>query len=313
MAGFRAGFFIDDYMNDVSQPPQDLALAQAAARGEATARAQVNNLAHPLIDYHTRQFCKRYCHENHRIYRCTLSPPLGTAAADALLCEWGNASYGWMLDDLTRPQRLQKYQAKNGASLFDYLYRIANSLPFYERWKDWRFGRRVHVPEFVADIAPQAGRIFLELRSGHELPFIAQQLGMSQQQAERISIKIIQQLTQRHKLYLLDAPSTQSLDSTRSGHEEDDAEPFEVAVEDASVELDDERARMQNAWRKLDPVEQFVLQSLVVDELDARSVLQALSAMEVSIRKGVDASDTSVQQLYYFKRKALAKLGKKLC
>ena len=299
-------------MNDTSKQPQDLTLAQAVARGESAARATVNELAHPLIDYHTRNFCARFCHDNQRFYRCTLSQPIGHAPADAALCEWGNASYGWMLDELTRPTRLQKYQARNGASLFDYLYRIANSLPFYERWKDWRFGRRVHVPGFIQDISPHAARVFYALREGQALALIAQQLALSLEQLEDISSKIINALTRRHKLYLLDTPHTQSLTTSENDDQSGAAAQFDVAINDEPFETRDERERLNAAWQRLDATEQFVLEALVIDRLDAKSVLQSLAALEIRLKKDVPAAQTSIQQLYYFKRKTLLKLEKEL-
>ncbi len=293
---------------------QQLSLAQSAANGEPDARAQVNEIAHPLIDYHTRKLCKRFCYQHYQHYRCTLKPPAGAAPIDAATCEWGNASYGWMLDDLTRPARLQQYQGKNGASLFDYLYRIANSLPFYERWKDWRFNNRVHIPNFICEIAPAAGRVFIGLRSGQDIPTLAQNNGLEEKQVKQLCSDIVRVLTERHKLYLLDRPVFQSLDSDDDPHTNDSAhsQPDPLSVQDHQVEEDQLREQMQQAWRKLDTIEQYVLQALVIDELDARSVLQALQQMNIALRKGVAADQTTVQQLYYFKRKALAKLGKYL-
>ena len=298
--------------NKASKPSQDLALAQAAARGDKAARVRVNQLAHPLIDFHTRTFCARFCHDNQRLYRCSLSQPISRAPADAALCEWGNASYGWMLDDLTRAQRLQKYRAEQGASLFDYLYRIANSLPFYERWKDWRFGRRVHVPTFIQDISPQAARVFYALRAGQPAPAIAQQLRLDIEQVEDISRKIINTLTRRHKLYLLDAPQTQSLSMGEQDESGGAAGQIDIAVQDEAPESRDQRERLNAAWRQLDAVEQFVLEALVIDGLDAKSVLRSLAALDIRIKNNVPAEETSIQQLYYFKRKALAKLEKGL-
>ena len=131
-----------------------VALARDAAAGNDRARKKINELAHPMIAYQTDRFCKRFCAENKYLYRCSLESPWGNAPRDALLCEWGNASYGWMLNDLTSENRLTRFKGTHGARIQDYLYRIANSLPFYERWKDWRFGRRIRVPDYVKDIDP---------------------------------------------------------------------------------------------------------------------------------------------------------------
>ncbi len=287
-----------------------LELARAAAAGDEAFRKEVNTLVHPLIDYHTSILCKRFCGQNRYQFRCTLSQPVGSPPADAAWCEWGNASYGWMLDDLASPARLSKYQAKNGATLFDYLYRIANSLPFYERWKDWRFGRRVLVPSYIQSIDPLAAKVFYALRAGTTLELIAQQLGTAENQVAAISRQIVNSLAQRHRLHLLDNPKSESLthysDDDQSSHQHD------VPYEDHMAEQDMESARVNQAWGHLDAIEQFVLEALVINEQDAGAVLAALQTMDISIKKGVDASQTNVQQLYYFKRKALHKLAQEL-
>ena len=45
------------------------------------------------------------------------------------------------------------------------------------------------------------------------------------------------------------------------------------------------------------------------DDQDAADVFQALQKMDISLKDGVAASDTNRQQLYYFRRKTLAKLA----
>ena len=69
---------------------------------------------------------------------------------------------------------------------------------------------------------------------------------------------------------------------------------------------------MRAAWQQLDAVEQYVLEALVIEQQDASDVLQALKTMRLSIKKGVPAEDTDRQQLYYFRRKTLARLGQLL-
>lgn len=291
-----------------------LKLAQSAAQGQKSARQQVNQMIHPVIDYQTAIFCKRFCDHNRYLYRCSLSKPIGSARSDALLCEWGNASYGWMLDDMTHVKRLQKYQARNGASLFDYLYQIANSLPFYERWKDWRFGRKVHVPTYIQAIGPLAKSVFYALRSSIDLPLIAQKLSTSLQQIENISVQIVSALTHHNRLYLLDPPRHQSL--TAVADEDEAAMPSssqtDLAYQDETIDRQDDSIYLNRAWSKLDAVEQFVLEALVVNEQDAQSVLYALKKMDIGIKKGVIAEQTTLQQLYYFKRKSLNKIAELL-
>jgi len=299
-------------MLETKKLQQQLELAQAAAGGDKVARDSVNSSVHPVIDYQTSKFCQRFCNENKYVYRCSLTKPVGSVAPDALFCEWGNASYGWMLNDLTSENRLQKYVGRNGAGLFDYLYRIANSLPFYERWKDWRFGRRIHVPTYIQDLSPHASSIFYALRSHHEREFIAQQLALSLPETEKIIRLIINTLTQRNRLYLLDPPSNQSLTLITDEEHSGAADQIDLPCLDEPFEQQQEQETLKKAWNKLGTVEQFVLEALIIDEQDARSVLQALQQMDISIKKDVTADQTTVQQLYYFKRKTLSKLTQKL-
>ena len=146
-------------VNDNEAHHEHLHIARIAAQGDAAARKIVNELVYNIIAYHNDRFCKRFCREHKYYYVCTLPKPWGSPPNDASLCEWGNASYAWMLEDLTNPNRLLNYEGQHGARLNDYIYRIANSLPFYERWKDWRFGRRVQVPSYIQDMGPAAASV----------------------------------------------------------------------------------------------------------------------------------------------------------
>ena len=287
----------------------DLELAQRAAQGNADAQQKVYSLAQAVIEFQTNRFCKRFCAENQYLYRCSLSDPIGSAKANSALCEWGNASYGWMLDDLCKPERLQKYEARNGAGLFSYIYSIANSLPFYERWKDWRFGRKQRVPAYIQSIDKQAGKVFYALRNQQNLQAISQSLGLSISDVEVIAEQIIARLTKRHKLYLLDPPVLNSLTRLTQDEASDSTHQLDIASLDEPPEHQQQCEQLQKAFANLDAVEQFVLEALVVEEQDAVEVLEALISFDISIKPGVPAQQTSRQQLYYFKRKCLAKLA----
>ncbi|MCP4983051.1 MAG: hypothetical protein GY935_21455 [Gammaproteobacteria bacterium] len=296
-------------MAENKDPQQQLELALRAAQGNRQAQQAVNDIAQPVIDFQTSRFCQRFCRENRYLYRCSLSQPIGGASAGAALCEWGNASYGWMLDDLCSPKRLQKYEGRNQASLFDYLYSIANSLPFYERWKDWRFGRRQHVPTYIRELGDQATAVFYAMRGNQPVAQIAQTTGLGATEAETLASEIVLQLTRRHKLYLLDPPQEVSLSLVGAGGDEETMHQRDIPVDDDEVESQEQRDHLRQAWSKLDAVEQFVLEAMIIEEQDADDVLQALQTLDVSIKPGVDAKQTNRQQLYYFKRKALSRLG----
>ena len=287
----------------------DIALARRAAQGNHDAQRKVYALAKPVIDFQTNRFCRRFCAENQHMYRCSLSQPIGSAKPDSTLCEWGNASYGWMLDDLCKPDRLQKFEARNGAGLFDYLYSIGNSLPFYERWKDWRFGRKQRVPAYIQSIGEQAGKVFYALRSQCDLQAIAQQLSVPLAEVEVVAQQIVATLTKRHKLYLLDPPQMTSLTARGQDELDDSAHQTDVATFDEPAENYQQRELLQKAWSKLDAVEQFVLEALVIEEQDAGEVLEALATLDISIKPGIPAKETNRQQLYYFRRKSLSRLA----
>ena len=283
-------------------------LATMAAEGDANARKTVNALVDNIIAFQTDRFCKRFCRENRYYYICTLPKPWGSSPKDAPLCEWGNASYAWMLDDLTNANRLLQYEGKQGARINDYIYRIANSLPFYERWKDWRFGRKVHVPTYIQDMAPDAGKVFLALRSGEAIANIAQRLGKPQVDIEALCQRIVVCLTKRNRLHLLDPPNTVSL-STMNQNDEEDGGEADIPFFDVDPEQLEANEKLWQVWKKLTAVEQFVLEAMLIDEQDANDVLSALIKLDISIADGVPASQTNRQQLYYFRRKSLAKLA----
>jgi len=224
-----------------------------------------------------------------------------------LICEWGNASYAWMLDDLTKNSRLRQFKGTDGAKLGSYFFHIANSLPFYERWKDWRFGRKVHVPTYIRDMDDDAARVFLALLGGDNLPTISQKLGRSEKDIEKLTQKIISALTRRKRLHLLDPLKTVSLTSSDST-EPNTANQADIASWDTAPEDREEHQRLQAAWAQLEAVEQFVLEAMLIEGQDAKDVLRALKRLGIAVTKGVDAAETDQQQLYYFRRKTLIKL-----
>lgn len=295
-------------MHDELNP---IELAQSAARGEPTARTRVSQLADPIIRHQTTHCCRRFCYENRYRYRCTLQRPLNGAPADAPLCEWGNGSYAWMLDDLTKPERLLRFESQNGAPLEGYFFAVANSLPFYERWKEWRFGKRVHTPTYLHALCESAAKIFLGLRRGENIELLAQQLNQSVDEVRRCARSIVLELTRRKRLHLLQPDRTVSLSDIGMHSDDDDADEldWDIPASDLAPEDRQEQQRLRAAWQQLTPVEQWVLEAMLVEEQDANDVLQALAKLQLRIDPQVSPENTSRQQLYYFRRKTLAKLA----
>lgn len=289
-----------------------VALARQAADGDPSARATVNQWAHPMIRYQCLCFCKRFCKENRYRYACTLDDAWGLPSEEAHLCEWGNASYAWMLDDLANAKRLRRFEGKDGARLNDYFYAIANSLPFYERWKDWRFGRKVHVPTYIQSLDPKAAQVFLGLRSAEPLPVIAQKIGESLPKTEGLCQHIVILLTQKNRLHLLNPPLTVSLTTCESAEDSDErneGHETDLPSFDEAPELREDKQKIRQAWKQLSTLEQYILEALLIEEQDASDVLIALKKLKIQIKKGVLPENSNRQQLYYFKRKTLAKLA----
>mgnify|MGYP000116711508 CR=1 FL=1 len=288
------------------------ALAERAAHGDTDARLIVNQMAHPMIRYQTQSFCKRFCKENRALFICTLDNAWASASKGTDLCEWGNGSYGWMLDDLTKPERLRRFEGREGAGLNHYFYAIANSLPFYERWKDWRFGHKVHVPTYIQALNPKAAQIFLALRANDPLPLIAEKIGKNLEKTETLCHQMIALLTQKNRLHLLNPEKTISLSTPGSGQEgseNDTAQEKDLPFFDESPESREEKQKIRKAWTQLSTLEQYILEALLIEEQDAKDILTALKKLKIVIKKGVNPEESNRQQLYYFKRKSLAKLA----
>ena len=292
----------------VKRNSENIELARDAADNDVSARKKVNELISPIIQYQTNRFCKRFCKENRVYFKCTLNPPINNN--DANLCEWGNGSYAWMLDDLSNSNRLRKYKANNNASLFDYCYVIANSLPFYERWKDWRFGCKVYVPGYIRDLGKLAVTVFFGLRSQQSLELIAQTASQPVDEVQSISRKIIQLLMQRNKLHLLNARHAISLSGEQENDHAQSTIEAETATHDEAIDKIEDKSLLSVAWKQLTPIEQFVIEALVIDDQDADIVLNTLKKLNLSIKEGIEADMTNRQQLYYFRRKTLARLHK---
>ncbi len=286
-------------------------LLKEVIEGNSAARKTLTEIATPMVNFQTDKFCRRFCQQRFLRERCTLTPPIGRGGSNLPLCSEANASYAWMLDDLTNDNRLKKIEAKNEKQLAGYFRTIINSMPFYERWKDWRFGRRIHVPTYIEALSPYANKVFYALQSGKNIHEIVQNVGLSEADAISLVDKIVSELAQRKRLHLLQQTRTHTF-SELSGINEgtDDSNPsYEVEDSAFSPERLLAQHQVKKAWTQLDEIEQFVIEALVIEQQEAQHVLQALRQQNISLKKGQKAEDNNRQQLYYFKRKALEKLS----
>ncbi len=308
--------------NPLSINPQEplQALLRKAGDGDPSSRNTINEVARPYIQFQTDRFCRRFCQNQHLSARCTLSPPQGkpkSSRASDTLCDKANASYGWMLDDLTNENRLQRIRAESISQLAAYFKTTANSLPFYERWKNWRFDRRVHVPEYIAEIDEYAKVVFLQLRSGNNFEMIAQAVGADESHVRSVVDKILIELTQRKRLHLLNTPKTMTFSElnasgnyTEQHSTEDDNGSAEFEDHSLSPETLAYSMQIRKAWDQLDDIEQYIVESLVIENQDANTVLKTLAYLEIPLKKSNSHLQNDRQQLYYFKRKTLEKLQK---
>jgi hypothetical protein len=113
-------------------------------------------------------------------------------------------------------------------------------------------------------------------------------------------------------LHLLNPDREQSLSQSshkNSHNDEEQAMDLDIAVHDPDPAHLERGEQLHQAWQHLSAVEQFVLEAMVIDEQDANDVLEALKKLNIRIKDNVAPQDTDRQQLYYFRRKTLARLA----
>lgn len=276
---------------------EDLELITNAMGGDRQARQTIAEIAHPFINQQNRRLCKRYCRDNYRQYRCTIDSSRGVKAANAPLCEWGNAGYGWMLDYLVRDERLNQYKGRNGARLRTYFRHISRSFIFLDHWRNWRFERRVYVPKCITNLGKEAKRIFLRLYDGDAIPNIAQQLNLSVEVVEAGAREINMVLTAEHSLYRLQPLQKHSLC--------DDTEIASYDLDPEDRELFD---RVVIELGNMDVLSRRVIKLRLIDGLSMQQVTETLKDQKCSVKQGVAPENMNTQQVFYFFRRALARL-----
>lgn len=290
----------------------DYALAQRAAAGDREAREQVTKLVDPLIEAKATFLCKRHCRENRFRAVCTLDPSWGQNRSSAPLCEWGNASYSQFFGELMKSEVLQRYEARNGCSLRDFLRATLDSVGVHERWKDMRFERRVHVPKCVERLGPDARRVFFWMCDHDSIENMAQRLNKTPRELQTIVQSIFDVLITAGRSYTLQRQHMISL--TSGENDEDDGEQgggnaqmdLPAAAEDyESTEL---QQCVLAALEQLDDVSRFVLKAKFWEELPMQDILDILKTEGISIREGVPPQLTTLNQLFYFYYDALSRL-----
>lgn len=300
---------------EVEENPQ-LALAALASMNNQGARAQIQSLVEPLIDFQTDCFCKRFCGVNHLKYRCSLANPIVSDSNTSKIkpkrdCEWGNASNHWMCDSLINKQRLLKFSNRHGDNLYDYFFQIINSLSFFQRWKGWRFGA-TGIPPAIQNMGPSAVIVFKGLQQQRKLRFIAEQAGFKVSYVEALTKEIIRYFSDTNTFYSLQLNDTSNTSGTPKPRSEinpqDESEiaaAMDVKESDARTASDD----LNSLWEKLNVTEQFVVEAIVVNQQADKTVLYALKIMDIRIKEGVLPEDTTVEMLHAFKTDSIIKLA----
>ncbi|WP_455219521.1 hypothetical protein [Kaarinaea lacus] len=269
-------------------------------------QAELFTILNELINNKLNSLCKKYCFNNRFQYHCTIDLLWGLNEPDNPLCEWGNASYAWILDELTHDNRLKKIQGENNSSITRYFSKIIHSIAFIERFKNWRFQRRIRVPEYIKAIDIDAHKVFWGLCDNDQARNIAQRLGRDEQDVSEIIKRINEELVKRKRSHLLDLTQLSSLSSRNDNNEQNDE--VEISFEDKTYEQFELESKVKDAYDQLTWLEQYIIDAMVIDGLSAKSVLDSLIKQNIVIDEKVKPADMNIQHVYYFFRKTLAKL-----
>lgn len=297
---------------DPQRSEEDLQLARRAAAGDVEARRAVAALIDPIARARATKYCKRFCGRHRLEYYCTVDSAYGVQRHDAARCEWGSFSYFFFFDALASSRNLSRYEARDGATLPRFLRAAAASLGLWERWKNKRFQRRVHVLKAIAALDADASRIYFGLRDGDVVPNMAQRLRRSESEVEALAKAIKRILAQERRLYQLQDSSEVSLSVLAGDGDEAEGIPWEPPSDDPPMEQVQILERLAAALPQLTWLEQFIIQAMVMESLPAEAVLQALREEKVSIKPGQHIEEANINQIYYLRDKTLAKL-RRMC
>lgn len=286
----------------------DLRLARLAASGDPASKREVARIVDPIARSRAATCCRRFCGSNRQQYYCTVDSRRGLQSRDALRCEWGSLSYFFFFDALASPRALLGYEGRNGARLEDYLRASSRSVGLWERWKDKRFNRRIHVPQAVEAISPNARRVYLLLRDGDVIPNIAQRLNRPETEIEIIARKIKRVLVKERRSFLLMDQSDISLSNAGGESSDTDAADWEPPSNDPPAEEHEIIGRIERCLPLMSWLDQYIIQAMVIEGLPAEAVLQTLREQDVEIKPGQPVATTTINQVYYLRDKALARL-----
>lgn len=231
-------------------------------------------------------------------------PPLKGAPSSATLCEWGNGSYEWMLNELTSDKRLSKFHGKEGARLVDYFFVIAHSIPFYERWKDWRFNNRVYVPRYICELHVNAKQIFRCIKRQLSSNEIASETMLETNKVKTISREIIKELIKHGRMHLLTPEKEILYEETADADTESGLFSTEHLFNSDFRQSD----AIKIAFSKLSVLEKHVISAFFIEDMPAKKVLQTLQSIDFQENSKTTEKIADLQKLYYFRRKSIKNL-----
>ena len=239
---------MDDFITGRSGKTGDLPSTVVTLNFPARARLKpedIRAVVEPIITRATKTLCKQHCRGERFRLVCTVDASWSRASKDASLCDRGNEAYEWMLRDLLGGAKLDKFMDSDRQGVVKYFTKTVNSQPFYERFKDMRFGERVRIPAYIKAIHPLARRVFWMLRKHETIPFITQALEQPETIIRTWVNAIYLKLREHRSSHLLQSHAALSLDAL---NENDDAPCSDAAtIEDLHQELErqQEQARAQ--------------------------------------------------------------------
>lgn len=257
----------------------------------------------PLIDSRLKKLCNEFCYQNKHEIQCTLERN-GPSKIENHLCDWGNASYLWIIETLFNLKRLKRVSSFPENNRKKYFSKILYSTPFRERFKDWRFNRRIRVPKYIQPLHASANKIFWSMCDNENVSFIAQKLFIPEAELLAVSKNIEAELLKRRKSYVLAGANASTFNHTPY----DSEESAELADTRNSPDAHHDRVAVLNAFSKLDWQEQYLVDSMVIGSATARSMLVLFEKYNISLGKSAGLEPLTEQKIYYHLRKTLIKL-----
>ena len=267
-------------------------------------------IIHYIIKQHINSICKKFCFDNRFQYICTLDDRWSKSPSDAVLCDLGNGTYDWMLVELNH---LRSNNEKNNIKidfLEGYYRKVVSSLIFFERYKNWRFQRRIRVPDYIKVLDKDACKIFWGLHDQDSIENLAQRLKRKKSEIKYLISSIYHELHKRKRTYILTQNIELSMDDEFTFSEFQADNVYSSFVEQNSVEKNSLHVDVMTAYKKLNWKEQYILDTMVIDELSAAAVLKTLREQCISLDDKINPKELNIQHVYYFLRKTIVRLKK---